>query len=328
MNEDVHRTEDGENSEAAEGFVPPKARNTRRRLLAGGVGAGLGIVAGAVGTAAAVAGAGTPPELTPAGERRFDGKVVIITGATSGIGRAAARLFAAEGAKVGFCGRREERGRQVEKEIRAEGGEATYVRADVRVEEDVRAFVAQVTDVYGGLDVCFNNAGISIEKPLHEFTVAEWDDVIGTDLRGVFLSMKYQIPHLIERGGGTIVVTSSSNAIATAEKKSAYASAKRGLVGLVQAAAHDYAAQGIRVNALIPGTTNTDFVRRLAGAEDLPDAVWATMAEAFGKASVPGLARMATPEEIAVAALALASGEFPYMTGAQMVLDGGKTAHQ
>lgn len=321
----------GENAVGDAGAEAPEAApksRTRRGILAGAVGGGIGLAIGAVGAAVALQGAGTPPVVEPGGARRFENKVVMITGATSGIGRAAARLFAAEGARVSFCGRREQLGRDVEKEIRDAGGEAAYVRADVRVEEDVRAFVEQTVSVYGGLDVCFNNAGISIEKRLHELSAAEWDDVVGTDLRGVFLAMKYQVPHLIERGGGTIVVTSSSNAISTAENKSAYASSKRALIGLVQAAAHDYAADGIRVNALVPGTTNTDFVRRLAGAENLPDDVWATMATAFGKASIPGMARMATPEEIAVGALALASGEFAYMTGNQLVLDGGKTAHQ
>ncbi|MEV0645449.1 SDR family oxidoreductase [Phytomonospora sp. NPDC050363] len=322
--------------EAVDGPPAPEAAppgekthsRTRRRVLAGAVGAGVGLTAGAIGAAAALQGAGTPPVVEPGAARRFEGKVVLITGATSGIGRAAAKLFADEGARVSFCGRREELGREVEREIRDAGGEATYIRADVRVEEDVRAFVEQTVAVHGGLDVCFNNAGISIERRLHEMTAAEWDDVVGTDLRGVFLSMKYQVPHLIERGGGSIVVTSSSNAIATSETRSAYASAKRGLIGLVQAAAHDYAADGIRVNALVPGTTNTDFVRRLAGADGLPDEVWETMATAFGKASIPGLARMATPEEIAAGALLLASGDLPYMTGNQLVLDGGKTARQ
>ncbi|MFD1048574.1 SDR family oxidoreductase [Kibdelosporangium lantanae] len=123
------------------------------------------------------------------------------------------------------------------------------------------------------------------------------------------------------------MVTSSSNAIATTENRSAYSAAKRGLIGMIQSAAHDYADKGIRINALIPGTTNTELVRRVAGAMNLPDAVWSAMAATFAKSSVPGLKRMATPDEIATFALALASDDFPYMTGSQMVIDGGKTAH-
>jgi NAD(P)-dependent dehydrogenase (short-subunit alcohol dehydrogenase family) len=306
----------------------PPARVSRRRMLAGAVGAGAGVVAGVAGGVALARGAAPTPVIRPSGSRRFAGKVVLITGATSGIGRAAALQFAAEGGLVGFCGRRESLGQEVERQIRAAGGEATYIRADVRVEADVQHFVDQVATKYGGLDVCFNNAGITVEKPLHEYTAAEWDDVIGTNLRGTFLALKFQMPHLLKRGGGVVVVTSSSNAIATTEKKAAYTASKRGLVGLVQAAAHDYAEHNIRINALVPGTTNTELVRRVAGAMSLPDPVWDAMASQWAKSNVPGLKRMATADEIAAFALALAFDDFPYLTAAHLVIDGGKTAHQ
>lgn len=218
-------------------------------------------------------------------------------------------------------------GHNVEQEIRSKGGEATYVRADVRVEAEVKAFVDQIAARYGRLDIAFNNAGITLEKPLHEYSSQEWDDVLNTNLRGVFLAMKYEIPHMLTGGGGNIVVTSSSNAIATTEKRTAYTASKRGLVGLVQSAALDYAQQNIRVNALIPGTTDTAFVRRSAGMENVPDAIWEVAARQWAKSHVPGLERMATPEEIAAFALVLASDDHPYMTGSQMVIDGGKTAH-
>jgi NAD(P)-dependent dehydrogenase (short-subunit alcohol dehydrogenase family) len=301
---------------------------TRRRLFAtGGVAAGVGAVAGFAGGVAFARGAAPTPEIRPAQRRRFENKVVIITGATSGIGRAAAIRFAAEGGKVGFCGRRVQQGKEVEQLIRASGGEAKYIRADVRVETDVRGFVDRIASDYGGLDVCFNNAGITVQKPLHEYTVGEWDDVVNTNLRGAFLALKYQVPHLIERGGGVVVVTASSNAIATDEARAAYTASKRGLVGLVQSAALDYALKNIRINTLIPGTTNTELVRRAAGAMTLPDAAWETMAASWAKSNCPGMLRMATPDEIAVFALALASDDFSYLTGAQMVIDGGKTAH-
>ncbi len=259
--------------------------------------------------------------------RRFERKVVLITGATSGIGRAAALQFASEGGKVGFCGRREKLGQEVESEIRSRGGEASYIRADVRRESDVRAFVEETVQKYGQLNVAFNNAGITIEKPLHEYSSEEWDDVVNTNLRGVFLALKYEIPHMLASGGGNVVVTSSSNAIATTEKRSAYTASMRGLVGLVQSAAQDYPAKGIRVNALIPGTTDTELVRQAAGMQHVPDAIWEALARQWAKSHVPGLERMAKAEEIAAFALVLASDDHPYMTGAQMVIDGGKTAH-
>jgi hypothetical protein len=138
---------------------------------------------------------------SPATKRRFENKIIVITGATSGIGRAAALAFAAEGGKVGFCGRREPLGRQVEQEIRSHGGEALYVQADVRVEAEVKSFVDQVAQRYGGLDVALNNAGVTLERPLHEYTSQQWDDVLHTNLRGVFFAMKYQIPYMLAAGG-------------------------------------------------------------------------------------------------------------------------------
>jgi NAD(P)-dependent dehydrogenase (short-subunit alcohol dehydrogenase family) len=287
-------------------------------------------VAGLAGSLVASATNSQPPNSSATANfsrRRFEGKVVLITGATPGIGRAAALQFASEGGKVGFCGRREKLGQEVESEIRSRGGEASYIRADVRRESDVRAFVEETVQKYGQLNVAFNNAGITIEKPLHEYSSDEWDDVVNTNLRGVFLALKYEIPHMLASGGSNVVVTSSSNAIATTEKRSAYTASKRGLVGLVQSAAQDYAAKGIRVNALIPGTTDTEFVRKAAGMEHVPDAIWEALARQWAKSHVPGLERMAKAEEIAAFALVLASDDHPYMTGAQMVIDGGKTAH-
>ncbi len=300
---------------------------SRRRILGSTtLGAAAGILAGlAAGIAVAL-----PPKAAPVppapGRRRFDGKVVVITGATSGIGRAAALAFAAEGGRVAFCGRRTTLGQQVERQIKAAGGEALYIKADVLMEDEVRGFIERAVSAYGGLDVAFNNAGITIEKPLHEYSAEEWDLVNNTNLRGVFLAMKYEIPHMLKAGRGSIVVTSSSNAIATQARRSAYTAGKRGLVGLVQAAALDYALQGIRVNTLIPGTTDTPFLRKAAGMENVPDAVWRVGLNQWVKNNVPGMGRLATAEEVAALALALASDEHPFMTGAQIVLDGGKTA--
>jgi NAD(P)-dependent dehydrogenase (short-subunit alcohol dehydrogenase family) len=304
-----------------------KPSSGRRRLLGTAAIGAAGLAAGFASGALTAEGAGAIAVIERTNRPRFAGKVVLITGATSGIGKAAALQFAAEGGKVAFCGRRENLGHEVEEEIKEAGGDATYIRADVRVENDVKAFVDRAVARYGRLDVAFNNAGITLEKPLHEYTAAEWDDVVHTDLRGVFLAMKYEVPHMLAGGGGTIVVTSSSNEIATAPHRGAYAASKRGLIGLVQAAALDYAAQNIRVNALVPGTTDTALVRRVAGMENVPDAVWELAAAEWAKSHVPGLQRMAKPEEIAAAALTLASDDHPYMTGSTLVIDGGKTAH-
>src|SRR5260370_6222050 len=188
-----------------------------RRLLLGMTAAGLD------GALVAYAAAPNSSRTSPTPRRRFEGKVVLITGATSGIGRAAALQFAAEGAKVSFCGRREKLGQDAENEIRSRGGEGFYIRADVRNESDVHALVDQTVQKYGQLNVASNNAGITIERPLHEYSSEEWDDVVNTNLRGVFLALKYEIPHMLASGGGNVVVTSSSNAIATTEKRSAYA---------------------------------------------------------------------------------------------------------
>jgi hypothetical protein len=298
----------------------------RRHVLTAFAGAATGAVIGAAG-GAALAAKRRPATVQIEGRQRFRNKVVLITGATSGIGAAAAKMFAAEGGRVAFCGRREDRGALVEQQIRAQGGEAHYIRADVRVENDVEHFVDSVVQLYGGLDVCFNNAGITLERPLHEYTAAEWDDIVGTDLRGNFLALKYEIPYLIKRGGGVVVVTASSNAVATTAKRSAYSAAKRGLVGMVQAAAQDYADSNIRINTLIPGTTDTELVRKAAGMMGAPDAAWQAAAALWAKSNVAVAKRLATPEEIASVALTLASDEFTYMTGAQIVVDGGKTAH-
>lgn len=298
-------------------------RPNRRRLLGSTL---LGTLAGLVAGVAFASPPEAPPIRPLPGRRRFQGKVVAITGATSGIGRAAAIQFAAEGAKVAFCGRRTNLGAEVQSLINEAGGQALYIKADVMVEDEVRAFIDRTVRAYGRLDVAFNNAGISVERPLHELATDDFDRVLHTNLRGVFLAMKYEIPHMLETGGGNIVVTSSSNALATQAKRSAYTASKRGLVGLVQAAALDYAAQGIRVNALIPGTTDTEFLRKASGNENLPEPIFRVGLNQWLKGNAPPIPRLATAEEVAAFALTLASDEHPFMTGAQMVLDGGKTA--
>ncbi len=292
----------------------------RNTLGVAAAGLAVGAVAGLAGGAMVGAAARLPAAQPINGRRRFAGQGVLITGATSGIGRAAAIAFAQEGAKVAFCGRREQLGLAVQQEIRAAGGEATYIRADVRDEADVERFVTSSVAACGRLDVAFNNAGISIERPLHDYTAAEWDDVVQTNLRGVFLSMKHQLPHMVAAGAGVIVVTASNST-----RAGAYASSKHGLLGLVRSAALAYADQGVRINALVPGTTDTALVRGAAGMADAPEAVWRVAAGQWAGANVP-LRRMATPEEVAAFALMIASPEFPYLTGSALALDGGVSA--
>lgn len=288
-----------------------------RRTVLGGAAAGLAALAAtAPGTAAAAPGAAS------AGRGRYRGKVVAITGATSGIGRETAIAFAREGAKVGFCGRREELGREVEREIRRAGGEAVYLRADVRVPEQVRVFVDGVARRYGRLDIGFNNAGIHLGKPLHETSVDEWEDVHRTNARGVFLSIKYQVPHLVRAGGGVIICTASSQAEHTRPGHSAYTASKRAVQGVVRAAALDYGAKGIRVLSIDPGTTDTRLVR----PPGIPDDLWARFKEAWGPLNVHGLPRMAEPVEMANAVLALASPEFGYLSGTSVLVDGAMSA--
>ncbi|MFF5979330.1 SDR family NAD(P)-dependent oxidoreductase [Streptomyces olindensis] len=293
------------------------AAMARRSLLSGA--AALGVAGAALGGTAHATGA---PTGSHAMDGRFQGKSVLITGGTSGIGRATAQAFAAAGARVGFCGRRAELGRQVEREIQDAGGEATYIRADVRVAAQVQSFVDRVASRYGGIDVAFNNAGIGSGKLPHEMSIEEWDDVQATNARGVFLAIKYEIPHMLRAGAGVIICTSSSAAEQARPNGAAYTASKRAVQGIVKAAALAYGPKGIRLNALLPGTTDTPFVR----PPGIPDTDWAEYKRAFGPLNIDGLQRMAESAEIARAVLGLASDDFPYMTGASVAVDGGSTA--
>lgn len=301
------------------------AKPNRRRFLRGAAAGAAGLAVGAVGGAFVGVDA-TVPQTPPTQKRRFADRVVLITGATSGIGAAAARAYAAEGAKVGFCGRRADRGKAVEAEIRKAGGEATYIKADVRDEDDVAAFVDTVAETYGGLHVAFNNAGISMEKPLHEFSAAEFDEIFETNIRGTFLAMKYELPHLLDAGGGNILITSSVNALSSRTEQSVYAASKAAQAGLMRSAALDYGRHGIQVNAILPGLTDTELARKLSGVDAFPDEVFQIGVSRFAKDRVPAAGRISRAEEVAALALALTSGEYPFMMGSQVVMDGGQTA--
>jgi NAD(P)-dependent dehydrogenase (short-subunit alcohol dehydrogenase family) len=236
----------------------------RRQLLTTGAIAATGF-ATALAAQNAQANTQSPPEpepgLNPNG--RFDGKVVLITGATSGIGEGTAYAFAKEGAKVFFCGRRENLGNQVATRIQEFGGEATYMRADVRREEEVKAFVDRCVQTYGRLDIAFNNAGIVNPKlvKLHEQSTADFMDTLNTNAVGVFYSLKYEIPYMLSQGGGCIVNTASVSGHKGFTEIGPYSVSKHALLGLTKVAALEYAKDNIRITSISPGGVDTPMLR-------------------------------------------------------------------
>jgi NAD(P)-dependent dehydrogenase (short-subunit alcohol dehydrogenase family) len=246
------------------------------------------------------------------------GKVAIVTGGTSGIGRSAAELLAASGAAVVLAGRRADRGEAIAAGIQARGGEATYVRTDVVSAESVENLIRHAVRRYGQVDCAFNNAGVSGDsyKNASEHTEENWQTVIDTNLRGTWLCMKYELAHMRQRGMGTVVNTASVFAHRGAEFGVApYVASKHGVLGLTRAAALEFAPYGIRVNAISPGPTHTEMT---SGArEAFPDQFNADI-----ERNVP-LGRAAQPREIAEAVLWLCSPSSSYVTGQTLVVDGG-----
>lgn len=251
---------------------------------------------------------------------RLRDKVALITGGTSGIGRASAILFAREGAAVAFTGRDEARGRAVEQEIRAEGNRARFIRADVTSAEDCRRAVAETLEAFGGLDVLFNNAGVYVAGDVTECTEEEWDLQVDVNLKGTYLMCAAAVPVMIERGGGAIVNNSSGWGLVGGERAVAYCASKGGVVLMTKAMALDHGRHGIRVNCVCPGDTVTPMEHRDAEHRGM---TW----EAYvAEASRRPLGRMGDPFEVAAAALFLASDEASFITGAVLAVDGGGVA--
>jgi NAD(P)-dependent dehydrogenase (short-subunit alcohol dehydrogenase family) len=245
---------------------------------------------------------------------RLKDKVAIITGASSGIGAAAARLFAAEGASIVLNARGLPALKTIAEDIESEGGRVRFVAGDVSLPETHEALVAVATDVFGGVDIAFNNAGtVGAMKPLAEIDADEWHHTLNSNLTAAFLASRYQIPAMLERGGGSIIFTSSFVGTSVGlPGMAAYAAAKAGLMGLVKGIAADYGARNIRANALLPGGTDTG----MAGDQAQKD--WA--------AGLHAMKRIAQPVEIAQAALFLAEPASSFVTGSALFADGGNSA--
>jgi len=252
---------------------------------------------------------------------RLNGKVALITGGTSGIGAATAVLFAQEGAKVVITGRDEARGADVVGQIEGAGSQGLFIRADVRLAVDCDRVVGETMAAFGGLDVLYNNAGVYVANDALGCSEDEWDLQVDTSLKGTFLMSKAALPHMIAGGGGSIVNCSSGWGLVGGAKGVAYCAAKGGMVLMTKAMAIDHGPQGIRVNAVCPGDTETPMEYEDARNQGV---TW----EQYLASATEGraIARMGRPEEVAHAVLFFASDESSFITGTALPVDGGGVA--
>ncbi|MDZ7950517.1 glucose 1-dehydrogenase [Nostoc sp. DedQUE09] len=244
------------------------------------------------------------------------GKVAIVTGASSGIGRATALAFGKEGAKVVVVARREAQGEETVHLIHEAGSEAVFVKADVMQAVDIEAMVKKAIETYGCLDYAFNNAGSGTSGKIADLSEADWDLEINANLKSVWLSMKYEIPAMQQSGGGAIVNISSQGALVGVANYGAYGAAKAGVIALSRAAAAEYSADRIRINTISPGAVKTELWA--AAPPEMLDQV---------AAGIP-LQRIGAPEDIASAVVWLCSDGAAFVTGHNLVVDGGFTAVQ
>ena len=251
---------------------------------------------------------------------RLDGRVALITGGTSGIGKATAELFAREGARVAITGRNAERGESVVADITRAGGSAIFIAADVRAAADCRRAVEATVTAFGRVDILFNNAGVFFPKTVPDCTEAEWDETIDVSLKGAFLMSKYTLPVMIAQHRGVVIHTSSGWGLVGGALGAAYCAAKGGLIVMAKAMAIDHAKHGIRVNCICPGDIETPMLDDDAKKRGMDlDAYLVSCADR-------PMGRIGTSEEIAKVAVFLASDDSSYVTGIELFVDGGVAA--
>jgi NAD(P)-dependent dehydrogenase (short-subunit alcohol dehydrogenase family) len=250
---------------------------------------------------------------------RLEGKVALITGGASGMGMIAAHLFASEGAKVVLTDVSDDAGEQVAAKIRADGGEATYVHADVSSETDAKAMVDTAVATYGGLTILYNNAGVMLgdDGSVHSTDESTWDATLAINVKGVAHGCKYGIPAIIGSGGGSVINVASFVAwMGAATSQTAYTASKGAVLAMTREMAVEYARKGVRCNALCPGPIDTPLLAELLSDPDRRQRRFV---------HIP-MGRLGQAEELAKAALFLASDDSSYMTGASLIMDGGITA--